>query len=212
MNKRLGLILLACSVLTAAPVAADTLMVVGVAVSKVDGRRMAGVTVRLVATSAAVGVLAEDRTSAQGVFNLYVRNIAGAIGDLYVVYDGPDASVTPLRVSVGPSRDGIFDVRPGDLQFLALAAQASLTADDASEHLAAVLQTHAVLVNAGVLDRAKSDQVVSQRSEDIRRRVPSLSPTNARIIENRTSERLKDFKLPIDASKAMAVIKRSGGK
>jgi len=187
-------------------------MVVGVAVGKADGKRMAGVTVRLVASSAAVGVLAEDRTSAQGVFNLFVRNIAGAIGDLYVVYDGTDASVTPLRVSVGPSRDGVFDVRPGDLHFLALTANTSLSAEEASEHLAAVLQTQAVLVSAGVLDRAKSDQVVSARSEDIRRRVPSLSPANARVIENRTSERLKDFKLPIDSRAAMTVIKRIGGK
>lgn len=192
--------------LAAAPTSTNTLSVVGVAVNKGSGQRMAGVTVKLVATARAIGVLAEDRTSAQGVFNLYATNIAGAIGDLYVIYDGSDAAVSPLKVSIGQARNGFIDVRPGDLVFLPLPATATLNSDEAAERLAAVLQTQAVLSNAGVIDQAKSDEITKARAIEIRSRVSTATPAGFEAIKVRTNEKLSDFDLKVDPSKAMAVM------
>ena len=88
------LALAALAVVTAgAPASADTLLIVGVAVDTA-GARMPGALVRLYATSNVLKTpLAEDRTSERGIFSLYRTNIAGDIGDLFVVYEGATHAV-----------------------------------------------------------------------------------------------------------------------
>lgn len=92
------LALLLTGMIDAAALRADTLLIVGVAADK-TGQRMPGALVRLYATSNTVGeALAEDRTSERGIFTLYRTNIAGDIGDLFIVYQGePDKVASPLK-------------------------------------------------------------------------------------------------------------------
>lgn len=97
----------------------DTLIVVGVAVDE-QGRRLPGIAVTLLAGAAGLGLLAEDRTSATGVFSLHAQNLAGPIPELAVVHESESAVAKPVRVKVGGSKNGLYDVRAADLRVLPL--------------------------------------------------------------------------------------------
>lgn len=201
----IGRLFCIASMLFAATVASgDTLSVVGVAVRKQDGQRVAGALVKLVAASASIGVLAQDRTSDRGVFNLYCTNLAGDIGDLYVVYDGPDAA-TPLRVTVGVGgRNGYIDIRTGDLVVLTSSETAMLSEDDAAEQLSAVIKTQAVLAHAGLITKEKADQVVAARSAALR---PHIVPSELALVRSKTFDKLSEFKLSTTYATANDILK-----
>ena len=163
------LALAALAVVTAgAPASADTLLIVGVAVDTA-GARMPGALVRLYATSNVLKTpLAEDRTSERGIFSLYRTNIAGDIGDLFVVYEGATHAVaTPLKVTVAAVTSGLLQSRTADLIILDVPQTASLTNEEAAERLAAIAQTQAVLVKAGVAEADKAEDAVAVRSAQV---------------------------------------------
>jgi hypothetical protein len=153
---------------------ADTLMIIGVVVSP-DGQRVAGADVRLYATLNQLGKpLAQDRTSERGIFNLYRTNIAGELGELYVVYEGNRGDAKPLNVTLKAAGDGRIEARTEDVVVLP-AASASVTPTEAAERIAAVTETQAVLVKAGVMDQAKADATIAARTTNILTRLPPSS-------------------------------------
>ncbi|HEY0874601.1 MAG TPA: hypothetical protein VGD94_14105 [Vicinamibacterales bacterium] len=160
---------------------ADTLVIVGVAVDKA-GQRMSGALVRLYATSNQIGTaLAEDRTSERGIFSLYRTNIAGDIGDLYVVYEGEsDKTAAPLKVSLRSAADGLLQSRTADLIILSTPAQPTLSTEEAAEQIAAITQTQTVLVGAGISDQSKSAAIVTQRAAEVMAKVPQQGGRDVR--------------------------------
>lgn len=162
------------AVLLAAPytVLADTLIIVGVAVDK-SGQRIPGALVRLYATSQALKEpLAEDRTSERGIFSLNKTNIVGDIGTLFVVYEGEgDKTALPLKVTLKKVGEALIQSRTSDLVVLPIVQNASLSTAEAAERIAAITQTQAVLVDAGVSDQAKSGAIVASRTNEIMARV-----------------------------------------
>lgn len=159
-------------------ISADTLMIIGVTVTK-DGQRVPGVMVRLYATANRVGrALAEDRTSDRGIFNLYLTNVAGDIGELFVVYEGSEGVAEPLRVSLRTAQAGLLESRPGDLTVLPIAPNARLTSAEASERMTAVAKTQQVLVLAGVTDQQKAEAVIAAQSTRI---LDRLAPSTSEV-------------------------------
>lgn len=187
-------------------VSIDTISVVGVAIGA-DGRRVPGAEVKLVAQASGVGELAKDRTSSAGVFNLFVTNIGGPVGDLFVVYSGRDFDVQPLEVAVGqPGAHGWIDLRPGDLVFKALPPSPQLSTDAAADHLSATLKTQTVLLNAGLIDQKTFDTNVQLRGAQIRDKTTSAS-TSA-TLSAATEAKMKNFKL-LDPGKIAAMAGRA---
>ncbi|HEX5215974.1 MAG TPA: hypothetical protein VFV98_10955 [Vicinamibacterales bacterium] len=193
----------------------DTLSVVGVAIGA-DGKRVSGAEVKLVAQASGAGELAHDRTSAMGVFNLYATNIGGAIGDLYVVYAKSDFDVKPLEVRISQAdSNGWIDLRPGDLVFKGLPAEALLSTDDAADQIASTMKTQAVLLNAGLIDQKTFDATVESRSALIRARIRAPEPTATtattdRALTTATAEKMKDFKIAVDPAKIAILSGRAG--
>jgi len=158
----------------------DTLMIVGVAVKK-DGQRVPGVMVRLYATANRIGrALAEDRTSERGIFNLYLTNIAGDIGELFVVYEGSEGVAEPLRVSLRMAQTGLLESRPGDLTVLPIPQNGQISTAEASERMTAVANTQQVLVRAGVTDQQKAEAVIASQSTKILDRLPPSEVAHAK--------------------------------
>ena len=194
------------------PVRIDTLSVVGVAIAA-DGSRVSGVDIKLVAQAGGAGELASDRTSANGVFNLYVTNIGGAIGDLYVVYPKQDFDVKPLEVRVSQTgNQGWIDLRPGDLVFKALPAAAQLSTEDAAEHIASTIKTQTILLNAGLIDQKAFDANIQRRSAMIREKVrdPKVLTGDKPALGAATEAQMKDFKLKVDPAKIAIASGRAG--
>jgi len=185
MNLHIAIALLAL-VLWPMSVRADTLIIVGVAVDKA-GQRMSGALVRLYATSNTVkAALAEDRTSERGIFSLYRTNIAGDIGNLFIVYEGEQDKVAePLKVTLRPVSEGLIQSRTSDLVILQLPQTATLTSDEAAERIAAVTQTQAVLVEAGAAETTVAGRVVAARSTEIMAKVAAGQPITTRFTIDR---------------------------
>lgn len=223
MNRTAIATLLVTGLMANAEVRADTLLIIGVAVDDA-GQRMPGALVRLYATSNTVGEpLAEDRTSERGIFSLYRTNIAGDIGDLFIVYQGEsDKVASPLKVALRAERDGLKQSRTSDLVILTIPRNATLTTAEAAERITAITQTEAVLVEAGVSDQAKSTEVVSTRVSELMARVKGAQgSTDARKFTidkmdwNKTIDPVKgiDVKVLEGLNKAAvaAVVKPGGG-
>lgn len=185
MNRHIAIALLAV-MLAPMSVRADTLIIVGVAVDK-TGQRMSGALVRLYATSNPVKApLAEDRTSERGIFSLYRTNIAGDIGNLFIVYEGEQDKVAePLKVTLKPISEGLIQSRTSDLVILQLPQNATLTSDEAAERIAAVAQTQAVLVEAGAAETTTAERVVAARSTEIMAKVAVGQPGTTKFTIDR---------------------------
>ena len=178
MTIKLAFALVALLLATPNTLLADTLVIVGVAVDK-SGQRIPGALVRLYATSQVLKEpLAEDRTSERGIFSLYKTNVAGDIGDLFVVYEGDgDKAALPLKVTLKKAAGTLIQSRTADLVVLPISQNASLSSVEASERIAAITQTQAVLVDAGVSDQTKSSEIVVSKTSEIMARVstPDIS-------------------------------------
>lgn len=186
MTIKIAVALVALLLATPGMLMADTLVIVGVAVDK-SGQRIPGALVRLYATSRALKEpLAQDRTSERGIFSLYRDNIAGDIGNLFVVYEGDgDKVAAPLKVTLKKATGAVFESRTADLVVLPIMQNASLSSVEASERIAAITQTQAVLVEAGVSDQTKSSEVVVARTSEIMARVstPDISILKKQFLE-----------------------------
>ena len=162
MPTRLVLALVACLVLPGA-VHGDTLIVVGVVVTK-DGARVGGARVRLLPTSNPVGrELASDSTSDRGLFTLVRLNVSGALGDLYVVYDGADGVAVPLKATLEPG-GGLMKGRTADLIVLPTTHMASHSPAEVAERLEALAATEQVLVQAQVKDEQSARLAVNRQT------------------------------------------------
>lgn len=204
MTNAIRIVVLASVCLSIAHVAsADTLVVVGVAVNS-RGERVPGALVRLYATETKLGgPLAEDRTSDRGVFSLYRANIAGDIGDLYVVYMGNDGKAQPLKVTLGNAKEGRIEARTNDLVVLPVPlANASITEPQAIAYVAAVTNTEGVLVKAGAKSRADADAAVRTQTETVLARAKVTEPAETAAAKEAIGKRLIDetFKDAIDAA------------
>jgi hypothetical protein len=174
-----GLVILV-SALLSMPVAADTIMIIGVVVSK-DGQRVPGANILLYATSSQLGKpLAQDRTSERGIFNLYRSNIAGDLGDLYVVYLGDAGDAAPLKVSLKAVQSGLIEARTGDVIVLPKAT-AALTPADAAERIAAITQTQSVLARAAAITQTQAEATIAARTNDVAAWIPSTPAATATV-------------------------------
>jgi hypothetical protein len=164
----------AALILLSTPAFADPVSVVGVAVDKA-GKRVGGVLVKLVAGATGSGVLAQDVTSVQGIFHLYVRNAGGSIDTLYVIGDpgNKDADFVPLKVAVGLAKDGLFDIRAPDLIVLPNTPNQVLTAEDAAERVAARAKTQELLVQTGLISTANAASTVETHAIEVSAKVPA---------------------------------------
>ena len=209
MTRTPRIVLLAWICLSAAPlVYADTLIVVGVAVNS-NGERVPGALVRLYATQTKLGSpLAEDRTSDRGVFSLYRSNIAGDIGDLYVVYMGEAGKAEPLKVGLGNARDGRVEARTNDFVVLTIPMNASVTEPQAVAYIAAVTNTEGILAKAGAKTQADADAAVQQQTVTVLARAKVTNPTETAAAKNAIGKRLIDdrFKAVIDAVRPTSAI------
>jgi hypothetical protein len=217
MRRLLLVVVVICSVLGSTAYA-ETLVVVGVAVKK-NGERVGGAKVKLCPTAKTGRVLAEDSASDRGVFSLYQNNVAGDLGDMFVIYEGAGVA-EPVKVTLSPLRNGVREARTADIVVLEVAAQ--LTAAEAAERVAAVTKTQAILVEAGLKaeDAAKRD--IETATVDVMRRVPK-SELQGLTIRKLTDAEMKDFKLPtvdtnsmlkgtMDSAVQKAVTGRGGGR
>ncbi len=195
MHRAVGILLGIALFAPAIPSAADTLIVVGVAVSK-DGQRVPGAQVGLYATSNKVGKpLAQDRTSDRGIFNLYRSNIAGDLGELYVLYEGDSGVASPVKVSLKSPANALIDARTNDLIVLPpLPQNAQLSQDEAAQRIAAIVQTQSVLVKAGVIDQAKADVEVEAKSTATLNKVLLTTAGDVKSMKEKTEFKLMDFK------------------
>lgn len=187
---------------------ADTLIVVGVAVNS-NGERVPGALVRLYATETRLGgPLAEDRTSDRGVFSLYRSNIAGDIGDVYVVYMGNAGKAEPLKVALGNVRDGRVEARTNDLVVLTIPMNASVTEPQAVAYIAAVTNTEGILAKAGAKSQADADAAVQQQTVTVLARAKVTNPTETAAAKEAIGKRLIDdrFKAVIEAVRPTSAI------
>ena len=209
MTRRPTIVLLAWICLSAARlVYADTLIVVGVAVNS-NGERVPGALVRLYATETRLGgPLAEDRTSDRGVFSLYRSNIAGDIGDVYVVYMGNAGKAEPLKVALGNVRDGRVEARTNDLVVLTIPMNASVTEPQAVAYIAAVTNTEGILAKAGAKSQADADAAVQQQTVTVLARAKVTNPTETAAAKEAIGKRLIDdrFKAVIEAVRPTSAI------
>lgn len=198
-----------CLFLFSANVFADTLIIVGVVVDK-SGQRLSGALVRLYGTAHATGqALAEDRTSERGIFSLYRTNIAGDLGELFVVYHGDVGLVAnPLKVSVTTVQPGLIQSRTADLVVLTAIPTDVLSSAAAADQIAAITNTQAVLAQVGVVTNAQADAQVAKQTEATML-VVGWSATKAAQISEMTAPKIN---LPADfkglRTTAMATIKK----
>jgi hypothetical protein len=187
---------------------ADTLIVVGVAVNS-KGERVPGALVRLYATETKLGgPLAEDRTSDRGVFSLYRSNIAGDIGDVYVVYMGDAGKAEPLKVALGNSREGRVEARTNDLVVLTIPVNASVTEPQAVAYIAAVTNTEGILAKAGAKSQADADAAVQQQTVTVLAQAKVTNPAETAAAKDAIGKRLIDnrFKAVIEAVRPTSAI------
>ena len=183
----------ALAALLAMPVlaSADTVLVVGVIVNDKQ-ERIGGALIRLYSTSTRMGrALAEDRSSTRGVFSLYRTNIAGDLGDLYVVYEGETGTAEPIRVSLKPADGGLTQARTADMVVLTVTAERRLSNDEAAARIAAIGQTQAILVQAGVRDAKTATEAVQLRTRQVVAASPNLNAREAAVIERNVNDKLK---------------------
>ena len=171
-------------------VRADTVLVVGVIVNDKQ-ERVGGALIRLYTTSTQMGrALAEDRSSTRGIFSLYRTNIAGDLGELYVVYEGETGTAEPIRVSLKPADGGLTEARTADMVVLTVNAERRLSNDEAASRIAAIGQTQAILVQAGVRDTKTANEAVQLRTRQVVAVTPNLSERDAAEIERKVNARL----------------------
>jgi hypothetical protein len=153
----------------------DTLSIIGVVVKK-GADRVQGASVKLYSTSNKTGKpLAIDTASERGVFNLYRTNIAGDLGDLFVVYEGGEGVADPLKVSLGSAKDGLIEVRTQDVVVNPAAEGGALTQEQAADAMASVSRTAVVLVQAGVLTEDEAKNQVTKKTTQILAKVPKAN-------------------------------------
>jgi hypothetical protein len=170
---------------------AETVMVLGVIVNEKQ-ERVGGALIRLYTTSTQMGrPLAEDRSSTRGVFSLYRTNIAGDLGDLYVVYEGESGMAEPIRVSLKPGDAGLAEARTADMVVLTVNTERRLSNDEAKARIAAISSTQAILVRAGVRDAKTASDAVQLRTRQVVAVTPNLSEREAATIERDVNARLK---------------------
>ncbi|MBA2303183.1 MAG: hypothetical protein H0W08_11175 [Acidobacteria bacterium] len=90
------------------------------------------------------------------MFNLYRTNIAGDLGDLFIVYEGGDGAAQPLKVSARSATNGLVEIRTLDVVVKPIQNVGVLTPEQAAETIAAITSTESVLVEAGVKDAAQA--------------------------------------------------------
>ncbi len=178
---------------------ADTLSIIGVVVKK-GADRARGATVKLYSTSNKTGKpLAVDTASDRGVFNLVRTNIAGDLGDLFVVYEGGEGVADPLKVSLGSAKEGIIQVRTQDVVVKPASEVGALTQEQAADAMASVTSTASVLVQAGVLTEDEAKIQVTKKTTQILAKVPKAD-LDIQQLQSRTnmiikSSEFKGFKL-----------------
>jgi hypothetical protein len=184
---------------------AETVMVLGVIVNDKQ-ERVGGALVRLYTTSTKMGrALAEDRSSTFGVFMLYRTNIAGDLGDLYIVYEGETGTAEPMRVSLKPADGGVTQARTADMVVLTVTAERRLTNDEAATRIAAIGQTQAILVQAGVRDAKTANEAVQLRTRQVVAAAPNLTGRDVELVERKVNDRLKVLPFKSDFSKGIRV-------
>jgi hypothetical protein len=196
--RRLSLCILILFGITGAAYA-DTLSIIGVVVKK-GADRAQGATVKLYSTSNKTGKpLAVDTASDRGVFNLVRTNIAGDLGDLFVVYEGGEGVADPLKVSLGSAKEGIIQVRTQDVVVKPASEVGALTQEQAADAMASVTSTASVLVQAGVLTEDEAKIQVTKKTTQILAKVPK-GDLDIQQLQSRTntiikSSEFKGFKL-----------------
>jgi hypothetical protein len=206
-SRNASLLAAALAALLALPAIAraDTVMVVGVIVNEKQ-ERVAGALIRLYTTSTKMGALAEDRSSTRGIFSLYRTNIAGDLGDLYVVYEGETGTAEPIRVSLKPIEGGLTQARTTDMVVLTVSAERRLSNDEAATRIAAYSQTQAILVQAGVRDKKTADEAVQIRTRQVVAVTPNLNAREAAPFERKVNDRLKLLPFGSDFSKGIRAV------
>jgi hypothetical protein len=184
---------------------AETVMVVGVIVNDKQ-ERVGGALIRLYTTSTKMGrALAEDRSSTRGIFALYRTNIAGDLGDLYVVYEGESGTAEPMRVSLKPVDGGLTQERTADMVVLTVSAERRLSNDEAATRIAAIGQTQAILVQAGVRDAKTANEAVQLRTRQVVAVAPNLTGRDVELVERKVNDKLKGLPFKSDFSKGIRV-------
>ena len=184
---------------------AETVMVVGVIVNDKQ-ERVGGALIRLYTTSTKMGrALAEDRSSTHGVFMLSRTNIAGDLGDLYIVYEGETGTAEPMRVSLKPADGWLTAARTADMVVLTVTAERRLSNDEAATRIAAIGQTQAILVQAGVRDAKTANEAVQLRTRQVVAAAPNLTGRDVELVERKVNDRLKVLPFKSDFSKGIRV-------
>jgi hypothetical protein len=182
---------------------AETVMVLGVVVNDKQ-ERVGGALIRLYTTSTKLGrPLAEDRSSTRGVFALVRTNIAGDLGDLYIVYEGETGTAEPLRVSLKPTDGWLTAARTADMVVLTVTAERRLSNDEAATRIAAIGQTQAILVQAGVRDAKTANEAVQLRTRQVVAAAPNLTGRDVELVERKVSDKLKVLPFKSDFSKGI---------
>ena len=122
-----------------------------------------------------------------------------------MVYEGETGTAEPIRVSLKPG-DGRHDASAdADMVVLTVTAERRLSNDEAATRIAAIGQTQAILVQAGVRDTKTANEAVQLRTRQVVAAAPNLTGRDATDVERKVNDKLKVLRLGPEFAKSIRV-------
>jgi hypothetical protein len=171
---------------------AGTVSVSGVVLSRDDGRRLAAVRVQLAVDKKNGGIVTDDSTSREGLYNLSSTSVTPSVNGLWVICDDTRYTAEPIEATLEAERHGVRRSKMRDM-VAASSTQSLRGVTDVAWHLLAVQETEGVKVKLGLTSREDATKTISQKATSILRRAP-IRKGEANKVDQLVGEMRRQFR------------------
>jgi hypothetical protein len=171
---------------------AGTVSVTGVVLSGDNGRRLAAVKVQLAVDKKNGGIVTDDSTSREGVYNLSSTSVTTSVNGLWVICEDTNYTAVPIEATLEAEKHGVRRSKMRDM-VAASSTQSLRGVTDVAWHLLAVQETEGVKVKLGLTSREDATKTISQKATSILRRAP-IRKGEANKVDQLVGEMRRQFR------------------